>query len=121
MEKRMNDEEIKNTYLIGKIFQSDISRPEIKKTLDQKIAGAQNKLNYLKAKEKRDNKKENTRQKIILGADVAKVLNCDISEVDKQLLFGLLLEVPSLHTNDIERYKVNGQIYIERVLKKFRP
>ena len=117
----MNDEEIKNTYLIGKIFQSDISRPEIKKTLEQKIAGAQNKLNYLKAKEKRDNKKENTRQKIILGADVAKVLNCDISEVDKQLLFGLLLEVPSLHTNDIERYKVNGQIYIERVLKKFRP
>lgn len=117
----MNDEEIKNTYLIGKIFQSDISRPEIKKTLEQKITGAQNKLNYLKAKEKRDNKKENTRQKIILGAEVAKVLNCDISEVDKQLLFGLLLEVPSLHTNDIERYKVNGQIYIERVLKKFRP
>ncbi len=117
----MNDEEIKNTYLIGEIFQSDISRPEIKKTLEQKIAGAQNKLNYLKAKEKRDNKKENTRQKIILGAEVAKVLNCDISEVDKQLLFGLLLEVPSLHTNDIERYKVNGQIYIERVLKKFRP
>ncbi|WP_312167099.1 conjugal transfer protein TraD [Atlantibacter hermannii] len=117
----MNNEEIKNTYLIGQIFQSDRSRPEIKKTLEQKIAGAQNKLNYLKAKEKRDNKKENTRQKIILGAEVAKVLNCDISEVDKQLLFGLLLEVPSLHTNDIERYKVNGQIYIERVLKKFRP
>lgn len=97
------------------------NRPEIKKTLEQKIAGAQNKLNYLKAKEKRDSKKENTRQKIILGAEVAKVLNCDISEVDKQLLFGLLLEVPSLHTHDIERYKVNGQIYIERVLKKFRP
>ena len=115
----MSDDEIKNTYLTGNVFQSDRSRTEIKKTLEQKIAGAQNKLNYLKAK--RDSKKENTRQKIILGAEVAKVLNCDISEVDKQLLFGLLLEVPSLHTHDIERYKVNGQIYIERVLKKFRP
>ncbi|VDR25872.1 Conjugal transfer protein TraD [Raoultella terrigena] len=117
----MSDDEIKNTYLTGNAFQGNRSRPEIKKTLEQKIAGAQNKLNYLKAKEKRDSKKENTRQKIILGAEVAKVLNCDISEVDKQLLFGLLLEVPSLHTHDIERYKVNGQIYIERVLKKFRP
>ncbi|HDL7929475.1 conjugal transfer protein TraD [Yersinia enterocolitica] len=117
----MNDDEIKNTYLTGNVFQSDKSRPEIKKTLEQKVAGAQNKLNYLKAKEKRDSKKENTRQKIILGAEIAKVLNCDMSEVDKQLLFSILLEVPSLHTHDIERYKVNGQVYIERVLKKFRP
>lgn len=117
----MSDDEIQNTYLTGKSFQGDRSRAEIKKTLEQKIAGAQNKLNYLKAKEKRDNKKENTRQKIILGAEVAKVLNCDISEVDKKLLFGLLLEIPPLHTHDIERYKVNGQIYIDRVLKKFRP
>ena len=117
----MNDDKIKNTYLTGNVFQNDRNRPEIKKTLEQKIAGAQNKLNYLKAKEKRDSKKENTRQKIILGAEVAKVLNCDISEVDKQLLFGLLLEVPSLYTHDIARYKINGQIYIKRVLKKFKP
>lgn len=59
----MNDDQIKNTYLTGNAFQNDKSRPEIKKTLEQKIAGAQNKLNYLKAKEKRDKKKENTRQK----------------------------------------------------------
>ncbi|WP_410260999.1 conjugal transfer protein TraD [Klebsiella pneumoniae] len=45
-------------------------------------------------------------------------MNCDISEVDKQLLFGILLEIPSLHINDIEQYKIHGQIYIERVLKK---
>lgn len=117
----MGDDEIKNTYLTVQAFQGDKSRAEIKKTLEQKIAGAQNKLNYLQAKEKRDSKKENTRQKIILGAEVAKILNCDISEIDKQLLFGLLLEIPSLHTHDIKRYKINGQIYIERVLKKFRP
>lgn len=117
----MNDDEIKNTYLTDNAFQGNRSRPEINKTLEQKIAGAQNKLNYLKAKEKRDEKKENTRQKIILGAEVAKVLNCDISEVDKQLLFGILLEVRSLHIHDIERYKTNGQVYIERVLKKLRP
>ena len=117
----MSDDEIKSTYLTVNVFQSVSSRTEINKTLEHKIAEAQNKLNYLKAKEKRDSKKENTRQKIILGAEVAKVLNCDINEVDKQLLFGMLLEVPSLHTHDIEQYKVNGQIYIERVLKKFRP
>ena len=52
----MNDDEIKNTYLTGNVFQNDRNRPEIKKTLEQKIAGAQNKLNYLKAKEKRDSK-----------------------------------------------------------------
>lgn len=53
----MSDDEIKNTYLTGQDFQGDKSRAGIKKTLEQKIAGAQNKLNYLKAKEKRDNKK----------------------------------------------------------------
>jgi hypothetical protein len=62
----MSDDEIKNTYLTGNVFQSDRRRSEIKKTLEQKIAGAQNKLNYLKAKEKRDSKKENTRQKKFL-------------------------------------------------------
>lgn len=117
----MNDDEIKNTYLTGNYFKNDRSRPDVKKTLEQKIAGAQNTLNYLKAKEKRETKQEKTRQKIILGAEVAKVLNCDISEVDKQLLFGILLEIPSLHINDIEQYKIHGQIYIERVLKKIRP
>lgn len=58
----MSDDEIKTTYLTGNVFQSDRNRPEIKKTLEQKIAGAQNKLNYLKAKEK-ETAKENTRQK----------------------------------------------------------
>ena len=53
----MSDGEIKNTYLTGKAFQGDKSRAEIKKTLEQKIAGAQNNLNYLNAKEKRDSKK----------------------------------------------------------------
>ena len=48
----MSDDEIQNTYLTGKAFQGDRSRAEIKKTLEQKIAGAQNKLNYLKANEK---------------------------------------------------------------------
>lgn len=59
----MSDDKIQNTYLTGKAFLGDRSRTEIKKTLEQKIAGAQNKLNFLKAKEKKDNKKENTRQK----------------------------------------------------------
>lgn len=49
----MSNDEIKNTYLTGRTFKNEAGRPEIKKTLEQKIAGAQNKLNYLKAKEKK--------------------------------------------------------------------
>ncbi|SAS27576.1 Uncharacterised protein [Klebsiella pneumoniae] len=58
----MNDDEIKNTFLTGNYFKNDRSRTDVKKTLEQKIAGAQNKLNYLKAKEKRETKQEKTRQ-----------------------------------------------------------
>lgn len=32
----MNDDEIKNTYLTGNYFKNDRSRPDVKKTLEQK-------------------------------------------------------------------------------------
>lgn len=88
------------------------------KTIKQQLAAAQERLYFLEAKKKQQTKKENTRQKIIFGAEVAKILGCDIGYVDKELVFGILLDIPNLHESDIERYKAQGQAYIERVLNK---
>lgn len=88
------------------------------KTIKQQIASAQERLYFLEAKNKQQTKKENTRKKIIFGAEVAKVLECDISYVDKELVFGVLLNIPNLHESDVDTYKVQGQAYIESVLNK---
>ncbi|WP_434547548.1 conjugal transfer protein TraD [Pectobacterium brasiliense] len=45
-------------------------------------------------------------------------LGCDIGYVDKELVFGILLDIPNLHESDIERYKAQGQAYIENVINK---
>ncbi|MCV5520260.1 conjugal transfer protein TraD, partial [Escherichia coli] len=37
----------------------------------------------------------------ILGAEVAKAMNCSVEQVDKELVMGILLSVPDL--NDIEK------------------
>lgn len=88
------------------------------KTIKQQIATAQERLYFLESKKKKDDKKLNTRQKIILGAEIAKVLGCDISQVDKKLVFGILLDIYSLHENDIENYRKRGQIYLDTTINK---
>jgi hypothetical protein len=47
------------------------------KNIKQQIASAQELLYLLEAKKKHQTEKENTMQKIISGAEVAKVLGCD--------------------------------------------
>ncbi|EBH8987389.1 conjugal transfer protein TraD, partial [Salmonella enterica subsp. enterica serovar Gallinarum] len=76
---------------------------EQKKTLKQKVVFAQLELNRLKSMEKSEQKKVETRLKIILGAEVAKAMNCGIEQVDKELVMGILLSASEL--NDIERVK----------------
>ncbi|ELI7918862.1 conjugal transfer protein TraD [Yersinia enterocolitica] len=88
------------------------------KTIKQQIATAQERLYFLESKKKKDDKKLNTRQKIILGAEIAKVLGCDISQVDKKLVFGILLDIYSLRENDIENYRERGQIYLDTIINK---
>ncbi|HDL6926233.1 TPA: conjugal transfer protein TraD [Yersinia enterocolitica] len=88
------------------------------KTIKQQIATAQERLYFLESKKKKDDKKLNTRQKIILGAEIAKVLGCDISHVDNKLVFGILLDIYSLHENDIENYRERGQIYLDTIINK---
>lgn len=88
------------------------------KTIKQQIATAQERLYFLESKKKKDDRKLNTRQKIILGTEVAKILGCDISQVDKKLVFGILLDIYSLHENDIENYRERGQIYLDTIINK---
>lgn len=78
-------------------------KPRTEKTLKQKVAFAQLELNRLKSLEKSEQKKVETRLKIILGAEVAKAMNCSIEQVDKELVMGILLSASEL--NDIERIK----------------
>lgn len=84
----------------------------ITKDIKQQIASAQERLYFLEAKKKQKTKKEITRQKIIFGAEVAKVLGCDIDYVDKALVFGVLLDISNLHESDVETYRSQGQAYI---------
>ncbi|EEW9263835.1 TPA: conjugal transfer protein TraD [Citrobacter freundii] len=66
------------------------------KSTAQQIADLQNKLQALRTKKARQDRREETRQKIILGAEVAKVLNSKPEEVNKALLFGLLSKINEL-------------------------
>ncbi|STL16521.1 Uncharacterised protein [Escherichia coli] len=52
-------------------------KPRSEKTIKQKIASAQMRLNRLKSKEKSLSKSAETRLKIILGAEVAKAMGLD--------------------------------------------
>ena len=63
------------------------------KSTEQQIAELQNRLQELRTKKARQDKREETRQKIILGAEVAKVLNSKPEEVNKALLLGLLSKI----------------------------
>ncbi|WP_255800494.1 conjugal transfer protein TraD [Enterobacter roggenkampii] len=87
-------------------------KPRIKKTLEQQLASAQMRLNRLQHKSKKESKQIETRQKIILGAEVAKALDCDVFTVDKELVLGMLLEIPHLHPDDKKRFKKNGLLFL---------
>lgn len=88
------------------------------KNIKQQIASAQERLYFLEAKKKQQTKKENTRQKIIFGAEIAKFLECDISAVDKALVFGILLQISKLYESDIRLCRAHGQVYIDTVLNR---
>ena len=83
------------------------------KTLDQKIASAQMRLNRLKTKEKSLSKSAETRLKIILGADVAKAFGCKVEEVDKELILGLILQSSNISIEDKARLKLRGKRFLE--------
>lgn len=87
-------------------------RPRIKKTLEQQVASAQMRLNRLQHKSKQETKQIETRQKIILGAEVAKALDCNIFTVDKELVLGILLEIPHLNADDKVKLRKKGLLFL---------
>ena len=66
------------------------------KSTAQQIADLQNKLQALRTKKARQDRREETRQKIILGAEVAKVLDKEPEEINKALILGLLSKINEL-------------------------
>ena len=88
-------------------------RPRTEKTIKQKIASAQMRLNRLKTKEKFLSKSAETRLKIILGAEVAKVVGCKVEEVDKELILGLILQSSNISIEDKARLKLRGKRFLE--------
>jgi len=80
------------------------------KSTAQQIADLQNKLQALRA---RQDRREETRQKIILGAEVAKVLNSKPEEVNKALLLGLLSKIKELDEEEKRDFTRIGMNILE--------
>lgn len=83
------------------------------KTINQKIASAQMRLNRLRSKEKSLSKSAETRLKIILGAEVAKAVGCKVDDVDKEFILGLVLQSSNLSAEDRARLKLRGKKFLE--------
>ncbi|EBV2374836.1 conjugal transfer protein TraD [Salmonella enterica] len=88
-------------------------KPRSEKTIKQKIASAQMRLNRLKSKEKSLTKSAETRLKIILGAEVAKAVGCKVDDVDKEFILGLVLQSSNLSAEDKSKLKLRGKRFLE--------
>lgn len=75
------------------------------KSTEQQIAELQSRLQALRTKKVRQDKREDTRQKIILGAEVAKILNTTAPELNansnyKALVLGVLTRLDALDEDE---------------------
>ncbi len=91
-------------------------KPRIEKTIKQKLASAQMRLNRLKSREKSLSKSAETRLKIILGAEVAKAVGCKVDDVDKEFVLGGLLQSKNVSAEDRVRFKLRGKRFLEDML-----
>ncbi|VGP55840.1 hypothetical protein SB00094_02682 [Klebsiella variicola subsp. tropica] len=87
-------------------------KKKAKKSLQQKIASAQLRLNRLQHKSKVEAKQIETRQKIILGAEVAKAVDSNVFDVDKELVLGFLLDIGDLNDEEVIKYKKKGRVFL---------
>ena len=87
-------------------------KPRTEKTVKQKIASAQMRLNRLKSKEKSLSKSVETRLKIILGAEVAKAAGSKIEDVDKEFVLGLILYFQSVSAEDKIKFQILGKRFL---------
>lgn len=83
------------------------------KSIEQQIADMQNKLNALRTKKASADKREDTRRKIILGAEIAKLIGSDVKEIsDNEELRVLLIG----HVSLFRKY-LNNDDYKNHALK----
>lgn len=83
------------------------------KSTAQQIAELQNRLQALRTKKSRQDRREETRQKIILGAEVAKVLNSKPEEINKALVLGLLSKINELDEEEKRDFTKIGMDILE--------
>lgn len=95
------------------IKNEECKKHRAEKTLEQKIASAQMRLNRLKTKEKSLSKNAETRLKIILGAEVAKAMGCEVEDVDKEFVLGILLQTSNINADAKARVKLRGKRFLE--------
>ena len=71
-------------------------------------------LNYvlIDCKSKVEAKQIETRQKIILGAEVAKAVDSNVFDVDKELVLGFLLDIGDLNDEEVIKYKKKGRVFL---------
>lgn len=93
-------------------------KPRAEKTIKQKIASAQMRLNRLRSKEKSLSKIAETRLKIILGAEVAKAIGCKVEEVDKEFVLGISIHFQNVGAEDKARLKLRGKIFLEKIVAR---
>jgi ferritin-like metal-binding protein YciE len=74
------------------------------KSTEQQIAELQNRLQALRTKKAKQDKREETRQKIILGAEVAKVLGQKPEEINKALILGLLSKINEIDDDERQEF-----------------
>lgn len=86
------------------------------KTIKQKIASAQMRLNRLKSKEKSLTKSAETRLKIILGAEVARAFGCKVEDVDKEFVLGILIHFQNVSAEDKARLKLRGKRFLDNMV-----
>lgn len=91
-------------------------KPRSEKTIKQKIASAQMRLNRLKTKEKSLSKSAETRLKIILGAEVAKAVGCKVEDVDKEFVLGVLIHFKNLGADDKAMLKLRGKRFLDELI-----
>ncbi|EBY0847833.1 conjugal transfer TraD family protein [Salmonella enterica subsp. enterica serovar Oranienburg] len=91
-------------------------KPRTEKTIKQKIASAQMRLNRLKTKEQSLSKSAETRLKIILGAEVVKAVGCKVEDVDKEFVLGILLQNSDINTEAKARVKLRGKRFLENMV-----
>ncbi|WP_227541078.1 conjugal transfer protein TraD, partial [Klebsiella pneumoniae] len=77
------------------------------------MADLQNKLQALRTKKARQDRREETRQKIILGAEVAKVLGKKTKKINKALILGLLNKINELDEEEKQEFTRLGLNILE--------